>query len=376
MDADLHVYHLRSSAGLYGAEYMLLGLIPALARAGIASTLLCLDNPYLEEQPLYARAQALGVPARRVPCRSRFDFASVQALRAIIAMDSRALLHVHDYKSAAYAWLARGRRSVPIVATAHGQFSSTPSLHLYHMVETRLMRRFERVCIVAEQMRFGLIRAGVRPDVIRLVENGVDTGRFTQEACALARRDLMIGDEALVYGSAMRLTAQKDPLGLIEAFAHVAARSPRAVLVIAGDGPLRGATLARAAALGISSRVRLLGPRNDLERFYPMIDVFVLSSLYEGLPLALLEAMAAQRTIVATRVGHVPEVLEGLGVDLVAPGDQRALADAMYAAPTHHEALGAALRRRVVERYSTARMAADHAVLYRELHRSHEYAAA
>src|ERR1700757_639348 len=211
MDADLHVYHLRSSAGLYGAEYMILGLMPALARAGVASTLLCLDNPYLDEQPLYARAQALGVPVRRVPCRGRFDFASVQTLRAIIAMDSRALLHVHDYKSAAYAWLARARRDVPIVATAHGQFSSTPRLHLYHLVETRLMRRFERVCIVAEEMRAGLIRAGVRADAIRLVENGVDSDRFTPAARALARRDFMIGDEALVYGSAMRLTAQKNP---------------------------------------------------------------------------------------------------------------------------------------------------------------------
>jgi glycosyltransferase involved in cell wall biosynthesis len=374
MEADPHVYHLRSSAGLYGAEYMILGLMPALARAGIGSTLLCLDNPYFDEQELHTRAHALGLPAVRVPCRGRFDFASVQALRAILARDPRAVLHVHDYKSAAYAWLARGR--IPVVATWHGQFSSTPSLHIYHLVESRLMRRFERVCIVAEEMRAGLVRAGVPEDNIRLIENGIDTDRFRPDARPLARRDFAIDDDALVYGAAMRLTAQKNPLGLIEAFALVAARSPRAVLAIAGDGPLRGAALARAAALGIAGRVRLLGARQDLERFYPIIDVFVLSSLYEGLPLALLEAMAAQRRIVATRVGHVAEVVGDLPVDLVAPGDARVLADAMLGAPVGRTAADESLRRRVVERYSTARMAADHALVYREVISRHERAAA
>lgn len=376
MGSDLHVYHLRSSAGLYGAEHMILGLLPALARIGIGGTLLCLDNPYYDEQALYARACALGVPAVRVPCRGRLDFGSVHAVRAIVSADPRALLHVHDYKSAAYAWLARRGQRLPIVATHHGQFSSTPSLHLYHLVESRLMRRFERVCVVAEEMRAGLIRAGVRAESIQLIENGIDTDRYRPDTQPYLRRDFAIADDALVYGAAMRLTAQKNPLGLIEAFTRVAARSPRAVLVLAGDGPLRGATLARASALGIAGRVRLLGARNDLERFFPMIDVFVLPSLYEGLPLALLEAMATQRPIVATRVGHVAEVLEGLDIDLVPPGDPLALAAAMYAAPAFLPQVGALLRRRVVERYSTARMAADHARLYRGIGSTHERAAA
>src|SRR6516162_4003886 len=129
---QLRVLHVRSSAGLYGAEYVILGVIPALARLGIPSTLLCLDNPYLETQPLHAKARLLGVNALRVPCRGCVDFATVQALRAEFMAWPGAIVHVHDYKSAAYAWMARGRRPMPIVATSHGQFSWTPSLHLYH----------------------------------------------------------------------------------------------------------------------------------------------------------------------------------------------------------------------------------------------------
>jgi glycosyltransferase involved in cell wall biosynthesis len=369
------ILHVRSSAGLYGAEYVILGVIPALARLDIPSTLLCLDNPYLQIQPLHAKARVLGLSALRVPCRGRLDFATVQALRAELVAWPGAIVHVHDYKSAAYAWMARGRRHIPIVATSHGQFSSTPSLHLYHHVESRLMRRFDRVCIVAAEMRAALVRAGVRNENIRLIENGIDTNRFSPAAPPLSRAELGIGNGAVVFGAAMRLTAQKNPLGLVEAFAHVVMRLPDAMLVIAGDGPLRGATLARAAALGIAGRVRMLGMRDDLERFYTMLDVFVLPSLYEGLPLALLEAMASQRAIVATRVGHVPEVLRGLDVDPIPSDDPQALAEAMCGAPLQRLA-AAELRQRVVERYSVERMAAEHAAIYRDLWKRRERVAA
>jgi len=107
----------------------------------------------------------------------------------------------------------------------------------------------------------------------------------------------------------------------------------------------------------------------EVAAFYTMLDVFVLPSHYEGLPLALLEAMAARRRVVATRVGQIPQVLEGLGLDLVSPGDDAALARALYAAALSQSS-GEVLRRRVVEHYSTARMAAAYAQVYAEL-RSH-----
>jgi glycosyltransferase involved in cell wall biosynthesis len=370
MHTDPHVLHVRSSAGLYGAEYVILGLVPALAGFGIGSTVLCLDNPHLREQPLYEKARALGLPAERVPCRGRFDFAAVQALRRAIATHADVVLHVHDYKSAVYAWFARGSRRVPIVATAHGQFSFTPSLALYHRVELRLMRRFDRVCTVAADMRPALERAGVPRANICLIENGIDTARFAPDATPLARADFGIADDAIVFGTAMRLTEQKNPLGLIAAFAQVATRLPQAVLVVAGAGALRDAMLARATELGVAARVRLVGNVAEAARFYTMLDVFVLPSLYEGLPLALLEAMAAQCRIVAARVGQIPQVLADLGVELVAPGEDAAFAQAMIAAAAERSSTEG-LRQRVVERYSVARMAGEYAQVYEEARSRH-----
>ena len=369
MRADFEVLHLRSSAGLYGAEYVILGMVPELNRIGIPSRLLSMDNQHLAEQPLFARAQAMGVPAERVPCRGRFDFTTLRSLRDTLRRQQNAILHVHDYKSAFHAWLARGRRSTPIVSTSHGHFPTTANLRLYNRLELALMRRFEHICVVSKDMLPVLAGAGVDERKTQLIENGIDTQRFNAQTPPLARSEFGIADEAVVFGSAMRLTEQKNPLGLIDAFAKVIERLPNAVLVIAGDGPMRDAVIERAREHSVTHGVHLIGARNDLERFYPMLDVFALPSHYEGLPLALLEAMACERAIVATAVGQVPAVLEGTAAAVVMPGDTQSFASAMYDAI--RQPRRDALRARVVERYSVANMTQQYASAYREIWNEH-----
>lgn len=375
MRADPHVFHLHSGAGLYGAEQMLLGLIPALTRLGVESTLLCLDNYRLDRQPLYERARALKIPAHRLPCRGRFDPATVRALRAALRAHPNALLHVHGYKSAFYAWLARGG-GTPVVSTLHGHINGTRRLGLYQNLERRLMRGFDRVCIVSASMEPVLATGGVAASRIELIENGVDTGRFRPDAQSLSRSAFGIPADAFVFGSALRLSAEKNPLGLLDAFAEVLKHFPRCWLAIAGDGPLHASALAHACELGIDGHVRLLGMRDDLERFYPMLDCFVLPSLTEGLPLALLEAMAAARPLISTTVGQVPRVLSGLRVALVPPGNTEALASAMCSTCTESRLARPDLRQRVLERYSVARMARDYATIYRSLRNDNDYAMA
>lgn len=374
MGRDFHVFHVRSSAGMYGAEYVILGLMPALARRGIDSTLLCLDNHYHERQELACAAANAGLQVERVPCRRRFDLATIAAIRRCVARHPRAILHVHDYKSALNGWLARSGSRTPVIATSHGQFSTTARLRLYHRLELALMSRFDRVCIVSAEMRPAMRRAGVAADAIRLVENGIDTERFRPDVEAMSRHGFGIAEEALLFGAAMRLSEQKNPLGLIDAFARVGRREPRAELVVAGEGPLRAAIVARATAAGLGRRVHLIGAQDELHRFYPMLDVFVLPSLYEGLPLALLEAMAAGCRIAVTAVGQIPAVLQGLAVVPVAPDDPVALAEAMLLSATQKPDPG--LRTRVRERYSTASMADAYTSIYAEAFSEHERAVA
>lgn len=362
------VLHLRSSAGLYGADNMVLSLVPALRRLGVDSLLLCLQNPLMERQALLERAQEMQVASSLLPCGGRFDWRTVRALRRRLRAQPRAIVHVHDYKTAFYAWLARGRLGHPIVSTCHGPFGrDLDALAMYQRLEVALMRRFERVCAVSEALIADLSRAGVRRERMGVIENGIDTERF-HAGVAPWPLPAGIAPDATVFGTAMRLDTPKNPLGLLEAYAASREAPGRSVLLVAGDGPLREAMLERARALGIAQELHLLGVVNEPERFYAALDVFVLPSLYEGLPLALLEAMACARAVVATEVGQVPGVLRGLPAAVVPPGDVVALAAALRAARRQRPAeVGPLLRERVCERYSVQRMAADYAAVYRSL---------
>lgn len=371
MSGEPHIVHVLSSAGLYGAEHAVLALIPALAELGIRSTLACIDNPHLDRQPLYEQACAMGIPARRVPCKGRLDGATTQALRAMLDQQPGVIMHVHGYKSTFYALRARRMQGVvPIVATLHGWVTNTRTLWLYRMLELWMMRRVQRVCIVTETMQPPLRDAGIPAARIRLVENGIDTSRFHTNAPALERAEFGIPPEAFVFGGVMRLSVEKNPLGLLEAFMRVATDAPHAWLLLAGDGPQRADMEQRLRESPFTSRIRLLGARADPERLYPLFDCFVLPSLTEGLPLVLLEAMACERPVIASRVGQVPTVLDGLPALLLPAGDTGALVDAMRHGLQRRPPLPN-MRQRVLSRYSVDRMARDYAGIYRELEARH-----
>lgn len=370
-----HVFHVFSSAGLYGAEYVALGLMPALRSHGIDSSLLCINNPHTPVQHLYERARSLGLAAKIIPCSGRFDLATIRHLRAAFREQPNAIVHTHGYKGTFYASVAGRGMAIPKLVTLHGWITQAASLELYKWLEIRLLSGFQQICVVSEEQRAPLLRAGLDNEKIRLIPNGIDTHRFSPNAAPLPRSEFGIPEDAFVFGSAMRLGEEKNPIGLIEAFAVVGADAPKPWLVIAGDGPLRARIEERAKALGIASRLRLLGARNDLEHFYTMLDCFVLPSLREGLPLALLEAMASARPVICSNVGQIPAVVAGLDVQLIPPGDKGALEASLTRAlsmrPPARE-----LNDRVVARYSVSRMANDYAAVYEQLASRHEPLAA
>ncbi len=168
---------------------------------------------------------------------------------------------------------------------------------------------------------------GRPPDAV--IPNGIDAARFGVAGGGWKRAHGFAQDDRLVV-SAARLEPQKNPLGLIRAFAAALADDPRWHLLLAGDGSLRRQAEECAGALGIGARVHFLGVRTDLDALLPECDVFALASAWEGMPMAVIEAMAAGLPVAATAVGGVPQLVEheasGL---LVPPGDTPALAEAL-----------------------------------------------
>lgn len=351
------VVHVRSSAGLYGAEYMLLGLLPALAAAGLRTELASIENHVVGGDPLRDAALARGIEVTTLPCRGRIDWRTVRALRARLASRAADVVHAHDYKSAAYAFLATRGTRVKRVATVHGWTDATAALKWYRRIELAVLRRYDAVCAVSEPQRAALVEAGVRH--VRVVANGVDTGRYAPRAPAAERG-------AHHFGTAARLSREKNLGALIEAFSIVRAAHPGVRLSIAGDGEERSALAALIGERKLGEAVALLGRRDDLEAFYPTLDTFVLSSRTEGMPMAMLEAMACARCVVATAVGSIPTLLSHAGhAAVVPPNDVPALARAL-AARLGGAGDDAAARDFVVRHASLAHMAEAYARTYRD----------
>ena len=226
----------------------------------------------------------------------------------------------------------------------------------------------DRVICVSEASAASHRAAGA-PDPVT-IRNGI-TVRPGQRSRASIRSELGIRNDQPLVLTAARFTAQKDHATLVAAVPSVLARNPETCFVLAGDGPLLEDVRHAAAELGVGPAIRMLGHRSDVPDLLGAADLFVLPSRFEGLPLAVLEAMAAGVPVVATRIGGTEEaVLDGTTGQLVRPGDPAELAAAISAALGDRDASarrGLAGRHRFLMEFTAKRMAASTLELYRSL---------
>ncbi len=229
----------------------------------------------------------------------------------------------------------------------------------------RMLRGLNRVVTPSQQTEAEVLAAGFASDKVVRIPNGVDIGRFTP---AEELRPANAARSVLFLG---RLDAQKGVGTLLQAWGEVAARLPETTLTLAGDGPEASTLRAVAAQFGLTHRVRFLGAVPDPEMHLRAAAAFVLPSWYEGVPNALLEAMATGLPCIATAIGGTMDLAtdehEAL---LVAPGDAAALAKALLRILTDRDLagrLGAAARRRVEGHFSLDAVVTRYEQLYREM---------
>jgi len=204
-----------------------------------------------------------------------------------------------------------------------------------------------------------------------IVRNGIPIPAYTVQRNVsrdLWRRENDVGADTFVFLAASRLAPQKDLVTLIKAFSGLP-REPASLLLLAGEGPQRAALEKLTAALQEEDRVRLLGVRVDMPNLYAAADTFVMSSLWEGLPLAVMEAMAAGLPVIATSVGGVDELVQQhISGILVSPGDHVALRAAMREVQLggrRRRELGEAAARRAREMFDVASMVKSYLATYR-----------
>lgn len=306
------------------------------------------------------------------------DAVTFQRLTALFRQERPEIVHTHTSKAGVLGRLAAWRARVPVVVhTPHGHvfyghFGRLAS-RVFLTVERLLARRTTWLIALTEAEREEHLKLSVgRPDRFVVVPSGIDLERF-RRAVALPRRPpegLVLPADAVLVGSVGWLTRVKGHRVLIEAVARLKEAHPRLHLMLVGSGDLRDEFERLARRLGLGDRVHFLGARQDVPECLAAMDLFVLPSLNEGMGRALVEAMAAGRPVVASRVGGVPAIIQDrvTGV-LVPPGDPAALAgtlDELLRRPDQARALGAAAALAIGERFGTEAMARAVEQVYEE----------
>ena len=241
-------------------------------------------------------------------------------------------------------------------------------------MERMLSRPAAALIAVADQQRAAIIQHhGVKPERIRTVMNGVQPNPFVGDAAhrARMRAEFGFGERDRVIGTIAVLSRQKGVTHLLQAAHSVLAGSPDAKFLIVGGGPLEQALREEAAHLGLGQRVHFTGWRKDVQQILPTFDMFVMSSLWEAMPLTLLEAMAARLPIVVTDVGDNRNLVggDGAGALVVPPADAQALAAAisrLSADPAMAAKLGAQGGTNFEHRFTVGHMVAAHERFYVE----------
>ena len=361
------VLHLTDAEAFGGAENAILTLLGELDRERWRPLLA--HNPGDALRPLSDGAADLGVPTWRLPRLPEGAGGARRLPRFVAALRKLEpeLAHIHmTWQFASrYQLLGAVLARVPVVATVQLFVEADVAPHV--AVERRLLtRRVGRYIAVSRAVKARLETLGWPPQRIQVIPNGVDTASFRRDRDPSLRAALAPEAAPLVLVPG-RLDAQKGHRHLLRAAAEV----PDATFALAGDGPLRAELEGTARRLGIADRVRFLGYRRDVPELLAASDLVVLPSLFEGLPLAVLEAMAAARPVIATRIEGVDEVVRpGVNGLLVPPADPAALAAAVRALlgePDRARRLAEAGRQTVERHFGAAAMAARVSRVYEDV---------
>lgn len=377
----MRVLHLISSTGFFGAENVLIQLAIELQYTDfhpIVGVFKNMQNPHLE---VAEEAKRHDLEAVIFPCHDKFDPNAIIRLRKFLNRNHINIIHTHGYKSNLYALAASSGKKTPLITTCHPWLGNDLKMKFYAGLDKFFLNRFNKVVAINDLIKQEILNHNVHPDKVVTIYNGINPDRFNKLAKSNnIRKELGIKEGCRVIGTVGRLTEEKGHIYLLQAAKRILQQYPKVIFLIVGDGPLREQLEAKSTeSVGFESvksccsksAVIFKGIRTDIPEIYSIMDIFVLPSLTEGLPMVLLEAMASKKPVIATSVGAIPKVVvDGETGLLINSADSNQLADAIiYLLKNENKAreIGEKGYERVKNEFSSNRMTKQYIKVYEEI---------
>lgn len=326
--------HFWASNTVGGQEILLLLLTERLIQKGNRITVVLPKEVSLCEYLRRVKAKV-----EIIPLRSKFSFAYIPKLIHLIKKDRIHLVHTHECRGNLFGFITAKIARIKMIVTRHEiylpswlQGKRRLEKRTYMLIDKILFNWVDKIIAVSEKVREEIISSqGVNPDKVTTVHVGVDLKRFVKKKNDIRlQKRLKIEKEYLLVGSVGRLVPEKGYEYLLKAVEIIKPTIRKVKFIIVGDGPEMGKLKILSEKIGLSDKILFLGRRTDVPAWINLMDIFVLPSLTEGLPVVLLEAMAMRKPVVATNVGGIPEVITHMqnGV-LVSPCNSQQLAEVL-----------------------------------------------
>ncbi|MFC1658436.1 glycosyltransferase family 4 protein [Candidatus Omnitrophota bacterium] len=367
----MKVCHFISSGGFFGAENMIITLANEQLSAGAD---VCLgvfrnsQNPHLE---ISKAAASLNIPVKILECSGKFDLKAIFKIRDFIKKEDIEILHTHGYKANFYIFFSSFFLRAKRIATCHTWYSVNAKMKLYEWLDKLLLRRFDKITTVSEALKNEILGSGIAKDRISVINNGISLKGFEDPGdTAYLKNEFGLNENHKIIAVIARLARDKGHIYLLKAISKAIKAIPEISCLIIGDGQLRAQLELEARSLGLGNKVIFTGIRRDIPQLLSLTELIVMPSLKEGMPFAILEAMAAKKPIIASRAGAIPDMIED-GIDglLVEPGDVDGLRIAIESLLKNQEKATLLARNgyeKIKSRFSSRKMAEDYIRVYQE----------
>lgn len=331
MDYDkIKITHIRTSHGVFGAERVILGLLESSDKDGFEINVTLIGSEPGLNKDFKTALSDIEIPFFDFQFNGRLDIRGIMKLRNHLIEKKIDIIHCHDFKAVFYGLFASVGTNIKRVATHHGSTKDSFLLKCYlGLNEYLFLRFFHKVVVVSKQLS-NEPWARILKEKIVFIPNGINTEFIKKPLPLKNESSISIPPNKRVLGIVGRLFPDKGHKHLFNAFRLLGKEFKDLILLVVGDGPEMANLKRLSSKLGLEKDIIFCGVRENMTYIYSLLDYFIMPSLREGLPMALLEAMLAEIPVIASKVGEIPSVIgDNDRGRLTEPGNAQSIYDAI-----------------------------------------------